>query len=241
MKKHLVSIKKYIIYLLKVWIWPFSRKVFILIGVISVLVYAAGKMNWEPEENWAIDKLTRQEPLGRQTYMPFQGKVDIPDTKAYKKEKLLIFKTNMKSTVQLLALKIGPPGSKHNEKLTSISDEISKNSRFNDLSIYEFNTIEPPDTKAALTDWDIIKVNLNDGFSALLDMVNVKIMTEDGKPMIVKVVKEKPILVEYDSSDKVMRWGKEIQAASMKYGIDSAVIAAVIEQESGDFNRAGKM
>lgn len=30
-----------------------------------------------------------------------------------------------------------------------------------------------------------------------------------------------------------MRWGKEIQAASIKYGIDAALIAAVIEQESG--------
>ncbi|MDP4146545.1 MAG: lytic transglycosylase domain-containing protein, partial [Bacillota bacterium] len=40
-------------------------------------------------------------------------------------------------------------------------------------------------------------------------------------------------VIEYDSSDKVMRWGKEIQAASTKYGIAPAVIAAVIEQESG--------
>jgi soluble lytic murein transglycosylase-like protein len=61
----------------------------------------------------------------------------------------------------------------------------------------------------------------------------VRIMTEDGKPMIVKVVENKPVVVEYDSSDKVMRWGKEIQAASARYGIHPAIIAAVIEDESG--------
>ncbi|NHM30877.1 hypothetical protein [Neobacillus terrae] len=180
MKKQLVSLQKYIIYLLKIFIWPILRKIVILIEVLSVLIYAAGKMNWEPAENWAINKLIRQEPLGRQTYMPFQGKVDITDTKAYKKEKYLVFKTNIKNTVQLLASEIGIRASKQNDKLTSISDEISKNSRFKDLSLYEFNIKESPDTKAVLTDWDIIKDNLKDGFRALLDMVNVKIITEDG-------------------------------------------------------------
>ncbi|MCL6572635.1 MAG: lytic transglycosylase domain-containing protein [Bacillus sp. (in: Bacteria)] len=64
-------------------------------------------------------------------------------------------------------------------------------------------------------------------------MISVRIMTENGKSVIVKVVENKPVVVEYDSSDKVLRWGKEIQVASTKYGIDPAVIAAVIEQESG--------
>jgi hypothetical protein len=220
---------------MKGWILPFFRKFLILIGILVLLIYAAGKVNWEPTENWVIDKLAHQEPMGNQTYLPFQAKVDIPDTISYKKEQYLIFKTNIKNTFQLLVSKVGVHSSASNHSLTSISKEISKKSKFKDLSITntDFKDDKAADTKVALSDWDIIKSNLNDGFSAFKEMLSVRIMTEDGKPMIVKVVEDKAVVVEYDSSDKVMRWGKEIQAASTKYGIDPSVIAAVIEQESG--------
>ena len=159
-----------------------------------------------------------------------------PDTIAYKKEKLLIFKTNIKNTVQLLTSKVGIQSSAPKHSLTSISKDISQKSKFKDLisvNNYELGEDQAADTKVVLSDWDIIKNNLNDGFHALVDMATVRIITEDGKPMIVKVVGDKQVVVEYDSSDKVMRWGKEIQAASTKYGIEPAVIAAIIEQESG--------
>jgi hypothetical protein len=81
-----------------------------------------------------------------------------------------------------------------------------------------------------LSDWDIMKSNLKDGFIALKDVITVRILTEDGKPIIVD---SKTVVGDYDSSDKVMRWGKEIQVASAKYDVDPALIAAVIEQESG--------
>lgn len=188
-------------------------------------------------ENWVIDKLAHKESIGYQHTLPFQDKVkvDIPDTKAYKKEKLLIFKTNIKNSFQLLALKVGFESRVPNSSFTSISKDISDKSKFKDLHIndIELEDDQAADKKFAISDWDIIKNNLDDGFNALKEMLSVRIMTEDGKPMIVKVVENKPVVVEYDSSDKVMRWGKEIQAASTKYGIDPAVIAAVIEQESG--------
>jgi membrane-bound lytic murein transglycosylase MltF len=230
-----VPTQKYIMLVMKGWIWPFFRKVLILIGILAVLIYVAGKVNWAPMENWVIDQLAHQEPIGNQISLPFQGKVDITDTRAYKKEKYLIFKTNIKNTVQLLASKVGFLSNGPNPSLTSISKEISKESKFKDLLVNEIELEEDQaaDTNVPLSDWDIIKNNLNDGFNALKDMLTVRIMTEDGKPIIVKVVENKPVVVEYDSSDKVMRWGKEIQAASTKYGIDPAVIAAVIEQESG--------
>jgi hypothetical protein len=147
-----------------------------------------------------------------------------------------IFKTNIKNTVQLLASKIGLESSTPTHSLTSISKEISKKSKFKGLlSANEIGLEDDPaaDTKVALSDWDIMKNNLSDGFNALKEMLTVRIMTEDGKPIIVKVVDNKAVVVEYDSSDNVMRWGKEIQAASTKYGIEPALIAAVIEQESG--------
>lgn len=235
MNKYLKPIQKTIKTVMLDWFWPFFRQVLILIGILFVLIYVAGKVNWVPMENWVIDKIARQEPIGKVHYLPFQGKVDITDTVAYKKEKYFIFKTNIKNTVQLLGSKVGFLSSVPNHSLTSISMEISNKSKFKDLPVnrIEFEEDQGADTKVALSDWDIIKNNLKDGFNALVDMVTVRIMTEDGKPMIVKVVENKPVVVEYDSSDKVMRWGKEIQAASTKYGINPAVIAAVIEQESG--------
>jgi hypothetical protein len=198
-------------------IWPFFRKILILLGKFIILIgmiFALGKLNWAPLENWAIDRLAHAQPRDQQPTLLFQDKVDIPDTIAYKKEKYLIFKTDIKNTVQLLASKVGIQTS------TPIKKEISK----------KFKTFESSDSKiVAMSDWDIMKKNLKDGFNALTDVVTVRIMTEDGKPMIVD---SKTVVGDYDSSDKVMRWGKEIQAASAKYDVDPALIAAVIEQES---------
>lgn len=219
---------------MKKWIWPIFckilillRKLFIVIGIFTVLIYLAGKVNWTPMENWLIDNLASQKPSDNQPYLEFQGQLDITDTKAYKKEKLLIFKTDIHNTIQLLASKIGFQHSVPNFPLTSkkISDQ------FKDLPVLQDD--QGTDGKAAMSDWDIMKTNLKDGFNALNDMLTVKIYTEDGKPMIIEDVQNNPVGVEYDSSDKVMRWGKEIQDASVKYGMDPAVIAAVIEQESG--------
>jgi hypothetical protein len=39
--------------------------------------------------------MARQEPIGKHHSMPMQGKVSITETIAYKKEKYLIFKTNI--------------------------------------------------------------------------------------------------------------------------------------------------
>ena len=244
MNKHLVSIQKTILPVIKSWIWPLFRRVLILIGILALLIYGAGKVNWEPMENWAIDKMARKEPYNQQQSSHLmQGRVSIDDTIVYKKEKLLIFKTNIKNTAQLVGSKFGVKSSKPNKNLASISKEISKNSQFKDLIDYKIILEEDQvaDTKVVLSDWEIIKTNLNDAFSAFGDMLSVRIMTENGQPMIAKVIEDKPVLVEYeyDSSDKVLRWGKEIQAASEKYGIDPALIAAIIEQESGGNPDAG--
>jgi hypothetical protein len=195
-----------------------SRKILILLGKFIILIgmiFALGKLNWAPLENWAIDRLAHAQPRDQQPTLLFQDKVDIPDTIAYKKEKYLIFKTDIKNTLQLLASKIGIQTSAPMKK------ELSK----------KFKTFESSDSKVvAMSDWDIMKNNLKDGFNALKDVATVRIMSEDGKPMIVD---SKTVVGDYDSSDKVMRWGKEIQAASAKYEVDPALIAAVIEQESG--------
>jgi hypothetical protein len=196
-----------------------NRKILILLGKFIILIgmiFALGKLNWAPLENWAIDSLAHAQPRDQQPTLLFQDKVDIPDTIAYKKEKYLIFKTDIKNTVQLLASKIGI------QTHAPIKKEMSKKFR-------EFE--DGGDSKVvAMSDWDIMKNNLKDGFNALKDVATVRIMTEDGKPMIID---SKMIVGDFDSSDKVMRWGKEIQAASAKYDVDPALIAAVIEQESG--------
>lgn len=190
-------------------------KFIISIGVLVFVIFLLGKLNWAPFENWAIDQLAHAQPKDQQPTLLFQDKVDIPDTISYKKEKYLIFKTDIKNTVQLLASKVGI------QSEAPVKKELSK----------KFKDLESGDSKvAALSDWEIMKNNINDGVKALQDVVTVRIMTEDGKPMIVD---SKTVVGEYDSSDKVMRWGKEIQSAASKYDVDPALIAAVIEQESG--------
>jgi hypothetical protein len=233
--KYHLTIRRKIKPVMKRWICPFFRKLLIIIGILILFFYAAGKVNWEPMENWVIDKLARQEPIGRELTLPFQGRVSIDDTIEYKKEKYLIFKTNIKNTVRLLGTKVGIQSIAPNHSLASINKDISEKSKFKDFEInkIDLEKEQAKEPKIVLSDWDIMKDNLKDGFSALKDMITIRILTEDGKPMIVKVVDNQTVVVEYDPSDKVLRWGKEIQAASAKYGIDPAIIAAVIEQESG--------
>ena len=216
----------------------------IFLGFVVFAIYGASLVNWEPYENWFIEFMAKQEPIGEQSLPPL-GKVDLPDTIIYKKEKYLIFKTNIKNSVFLLAKMAGFKGKADDQDLSSISQEVNKSSKFKALVIAEdFGATDfipknfEPDIMANgenhLTDWDIIKDNVTDSFSALHDMVSVRIITiGDSKPVIVKVVKNKTVIIAYDSSDSVVRWGREIQAASSKYGVDAAVIAAVIEQESG--------
>jgi hypothetical protein len=237
LKKYLLPIKENSKLVMKDWIWPLFSKVFILIGILAVLIFIAGKVNWVPMENWAIDKMARLQPISYQPTLPFQERLEvaIPDTKAYKKEQYLIFKTNIKNSIQLLASMAGFQKRVPNSSLTSISKEVFNKSKFKELLIndIELADYQVADREVATSDWDIIKNNLNDGFKALKDMLTVRIMTEGGKPVMVKVVENTPVVIEYDSTDRVRRWGKEIHAASTKYGVDPAVIAAVIEQESG--------
>jgi hypothetical protein len=220
------------VFSLKTYLWSKHRQVFKFLGILFILVvlliFMAVKMNWVPVENWAIENLAYQEAAAGQSDMLFQDRVDIPDTIAYKKEEYTTFKTDLKNIFQLLASKVGFHNSAPDRSLTNMSKEIVKNSKFKDLSKLEDD--REGNSKVALSDWDIIKNNLKDGFNALRDTVDVRIMTEDGKPV---VVDSKTVVGDYDSSDKVMRWGKDIQAASEKYGISPALIAAVIEQESG--------
>lgn len=210
-------------------VWPFFRNFFIFTAVLAVLFYGAGKINWAPMENWAINKLAHLEPIGKEPALPFVNKVDIPDTIAYKKEQYLIFKTDIKNTAQLIASKAGVHNRSPKPNLSS--KKIAEQSMFKDLNVNKKEL--GGDSQKVLSDWDIVKNNLNNGFQALKSVLTVRILTEDGKPVFVKVVGGKTVIVDYDPTDKVLRWGKEIQAATEKYGIDPAIIAAVIEQESG--------
>jgi hypothetical protein len=235
LNKYIMTLQKYLKFLIRHLVWPFLRRLLVLTAVLTLLIYLCGKVNWAPVENWVIDQLAHREPIGKQLSIQMQGKVSIEDTKTYKKEKLLIFKTNIKNTAQLLFSKVGLASENPTRNFTSISKEINSKSIYKDLLVNNNENVdnEEDELKGFLSDWEIIKKNLSDGFTALGDMVSVRIITQDGKPIIVEVVNDQPVVIDYDSSDSVMRWGKEILAASNKYGIAPAVIAAMIEQESG--------
>lgn len=238
MNEYFVKIQKYIKHFTKGRTFFFFRKVFYFIGISALLIYFAGKVNWAPMENWVIEKLSYK---GVNTYLkapPDEGylEVDIPATKALKKEKYLVFKNNIKYSFQLLASQIGFQNKSHNNLARMSKVASKKNNLVGDVILGKDKLAE---TKVEVSNWDIIKNNLSDGINALMDVFVDSIIIEDGKQMIVKVIEDKSVFIEYDKSDKVMRWGKEIQAASSKYGIDPALIAAVIEQESGGDPNAG--
>ncbi|MDF2557134.1 MAG: Lytic transglycosylase catalytic [Bacillales bacterium] len=233
LNEYFLEIQKKTKLILKGWIRPFFLKVLKFIGIFALLIYLLGKCNWEPMENWVINQLAYQGVNTYQKPPPFEGylEVDIPATKALKKERYLAFKNNIKLSFQLLVLPIRFQNKSHYNSLDSMSKKVyQKRNLVNGITIEKDKVAE---TKIVMSDWDIIKNNFNDGINALKDVFVDFVITEDGKQLIVKVREDKPVTLEYDASDKVMRWGNEILAASSKYGIDPALIAAVIEQESG--------
>ncbi|MDT3698977.1 MAG: lytic transglycosylase domain-containing protein [Thermincola sp.] len=86
------------------------------------------------------------------------------------------------------------------------------------------------DNKPVDNKWSVIKDNLLDAFKSYVDVLTVRIVTIDNKPVMIG---EKGKIVPYDKTDKILQWAEHINTAANKYKIDPAIIASIIEQESG--------
>lgn len=156
--------------------------------------------------------------------LPPKAKLDVKNTLVYKNEKLTVVRTNLKNTWHL-ALR-GLTGQKvEARKLASVNSKMPVSYKLDQK--YDPETLS--DRKPAKDEWMIIKDNIRDAARAYVSMMLVRIVSIDNKPVL--IVDNK--IVPYDKTDRILRWAPHIEKAARKYSLDPAVIAAVMEQESG--------
>ncbi|HWI54313.1 MAG TPA: transglycosylase SLT domain-containing protein, partial [Desulfobacteria bacterium] len=166
--------------------------------------------------------------------LPANAKFDIPTTLLYMKEKRTVVRANINNVFRMVFRDMGF-GQMESKRLVSIRAAMPVSSDF------DKNLMNDNGGKKVEGDWGIIKENLADALKSYGYMLTVKIVTirsETGK-QIKMVVAETGELVPWDKTDKILRWAPYIQTAARKYQVDPAVIAAVIEQESGGNPNAG--
>ena len=186
-----------------------------------ILAFILATVYYPPVGDRFVNFMARREqPLGP---LPDNAKPDLKTTVAYKKEKLLVVRTNLKNAVMLAGRRLGL-GNVETGRLVSIGASLPVTSGIEKIYV-------PSDgEKPVLTDSEIIKNNLSDAFKAYVDMLTVRIITIDNKPVIID---DKGKVVPYDKTDKILQWAGLIDASAKKYRVDPAIIAAIIEQESG--------
>jgi len=161
------------------------------------------------EDRW-IRAMSRQNPIG---YDPSrqEGTLDLEKTVQFKKERLQTFKSNLASSVRLL-FRPGIAVSRSPDAEAAV-----------------------PAGKPALSRWQIIRDNLGEGLVALAEMITVRVVVIGENEAV--VVRNRRVEA-YDKRDRILRWAEFIQNAAEKYGLEPALIAAVMEQESGGDPRA---
>lgn len=198
--------------------------------VLFALIWAS--VYWTPLSDSILEYRAKQKPPF--TDLPANASFDVPTTLVYMKEKRTVVKTNINNVIRMMLRDIGL-GSADSKKLVSISDNMTISSEL------DKNLIPDDERKKADGDWAIMKENLADALKSYGYMLTVKIVSiqsETGK-QVKMVVAETGELVPWDKTDRILRWAPYIQNASRKYQVDPAIIAAVIEQESGGNPKAG--
>lgn len=143
-------------------------------------------------------------------------------TVAYKREKLTSVRSNLKNIGSLVLRDLGLKDAV-SKKIVSISASMPVTA---EVEKY----LMPVDDRPVEGTLSLIKENLADAADAYFSMLTVRIVRIGDKPVMIADDGE---LVPYDNTDRILRWAKQIEAAAKKYNVDPAVIAAIIEQESG--------
>lgn len=99
-------------------------------------------------------------------------------------------------------------------------------------TVIGIKTASPADpAKGNKTPWEKLKVDVAAAGNTFVDFWGVSIITYQGQTIIVGEISQssQPI----NLNDRILRWQKEIEVAAKKYSLETSLIAAVIEQESG--------
>lgn len=186
---------------------------------MAVLALVWMTIYYPPVGNQAVDFLSRQKPPFAK--LPANAKLDPKTTVEYKKEKLVIVRTNLHNVFMIIGRDLGLTDIK-GKKFVSISGTTPV------AATVEKDFV--PDNKPVKSKWRIVKDNLIDAFKSYIDVITVRIVTIDNKPVMIG---ENGKIVPYEKTDKILRWAKYINTAANKYKVDPAIIAGIIEQESG--------
>ncbi len=213
-------------------------KMFVALLILLVLVQAADHINFRPYEKAVIRFLAEQDPakfakqdmekkLNRQLgHIPGEVRPkitpDIERTYEYKLEQWDIFKQSIGDTVLMVLDILGLGGKEKIAVTVSDSDVPALADAPGKLEGYRQTWTQ------------IAGDNLKEAFTALYRVITVRVMQIGDKPVIIV----KKTVVPYDRTDNILRWAPEIETAAKKYNIDPAVIAGVMEQESGGNARA---
>lgn len=215
-KKYRARVKKSMLPVKKTCRFVFRWRVFwLLIFALfcSTVVY--------PPVGEAVIKFTAQlKPM--MVKMPPDAKLDMETTVAYKREKLTSVRSNLKNIGSLVLRDLGLKDAV-SKKIVSISASMPVTA---EVEKY----LMPVDDRPVEGTLSLIKENLADAADAYFSMLTVRIVRIGDKPVMIADDGE---LVPYDNTDRILRWAKQIEAAAKKYNVDPAVIAAIIEQESG--------
>ena len=204
-------------------------------------LYNIDSLNISRLENDVIQKMSQQEPpfsmKENSDVQPYllngqkafeKPQIDISETYKYKRTRYVAFKNYLKNTWQVIG------------KTISFSVERTNPAFYFTLDVRKLTgQMYMPE----------VGNNVTNTLVDLYDMLTTRVVIVDNHPYVMKseVVWTKQISLPFTSNssssvqrpvtgkplDRVLQWENEILAASSKYGIEPAVIAGVIEQESG--------
>ncbi|HEX3030673.1 MAG TPA: lytic transglycosylase domain-containing protein [Bacillota bacterium] len=194
-----------------------------------VLFYAT--VYWPSVSDAVLDYRAHQIPPFYN--LPYHVKFDDKTTLAYMKEKRSVVKGNIDNIIMILAKNFGIKAKQQTHLTIKAKLPVSSEIEKLDLAVQD---TPPPSGDLAL-----IKAAFSEAAKSWVSMLTVKIVRMDDGTGVQKtmVVDETGHLVPYDKTDRILRWSREIEATAKKHNIDPAIIAAIIEQESGGNPSAG--
>lgn len=166
-----------------------------MLAVYFLFYCSATRPTWEG----LIDLLSNRNPPAWLIPSLPGEKVDVPQTKLFKRQKLIQFKL------------------KANKVSQDFKDAVG------------IKTASSPDLALGNTPtWKKLKDDVAAAGNTFVEFWSISIVTYKGQTIVLGEGSQ-PI----NLNDRVLRWQKEIEVAANKYKLEPALIAAVIEQESG--------
>ena len=204
-------------------------KLIISLSIILLFVFTLAFGGVDSYDQKFISFITRQEPPGG-SKLPPNAVISFKETEKYKMKQLINFREGLQNSVLVVFASIGIDLSGLKEAnagpVKSSPKQQPDNPTISDTEIDKQTNKQIADELSTL---QIVNKNIRSAISSFHDMLAVRIVMIDN--VQVKVEGEHVEIV--DKNDKILQWADLIMQAASKYNLDPALIAAVMEQESG--------